>query len=123
MIETFYAAISSTPPILTAFPADPTFVDHLSRSVLSAHMFGDGEEGGPMSRSDQWSFAFFPIGLSVGLLLAYKWEGLGGLVATASMAALFVIRMDLLRSGYMTLIALPGLLYLLYWWLQRRQVA
>ena len=89
---------------------------------LFAHILGNGEEAGPMSDSDRLSFAFFPLGLTLGLLVAYKWEGLGGIIATGGMAALFIHRPDLLRSVNMLLIALPGLLYVLYWWMKKRKL-
>lgn len=89
---------------------------------LLARIFGNGEDGGPMSKEDMVTFTFFPLGLCIGLLLAYKWVGIGGLVATGSMVVLFILRTDLLASTYMLTIAFPGLLYLLHWWLKRREV-
>ena len=56
----------------------------------------------------------------VGLALAYKWELLGGSVAAISMAALFVLRPDLLHSSFPGL-AIPALLYVVTGSLQLRK--
>ena len=66
------------------------------------------------------SFVFMPIGLIIGLGLALKWEGLGGLIATLSMIGFFVLRPDSLDVPILLGFCVPGLLYLIYWLLAKR---
>ena len=67
------------------------------------------------------TFILFPVCTVVGLGLAYRWAGLGGLVATAGTIGLFVLRPDLIASPWFTVaIAPPGILYLAFWALTRK---
>lgn len=62
------------------------------------------------------TFILFPMCTVVGLGVAYRWAGLGGLIATAGTIGLFVLRPDLVLSPWFTFaIAPPGVLYLAYW--------
>ena len=76
---------------------------------------------------DVFQFVFFPIGLAIGLILAWKWEGLGGIIAIASIIG-FHLQM-LIKHGkpdfglYFELLAAPGILFILYWLLSRKRVA
>ena len=54
-----------------------------------------GEE--PFAFKDIFQFVFFPIGLMIGLILAWNWEGLGGLIAIASIIG-FHLQM-LIKNG------------------------
>ena len=62
---------------------------------------------------------FFPFGTCVGMILAWRWEGLGGGITVGSLlafyAALRVIDGRFPRGPYFALIAAPGLLFLLSW--------
>jgi hypothetical protein len=83
-------------------------------------LFGDllkGSGGG----SPSISFILMPIGLVVGLGLAFKWEGLGGLIATLSMIGAFVLRPDLIGNRFLIAFTVPGLLYLIYWVMANRR--
>ena len=54
--------------------------------MVGAHIIGaltgsqDGE--GFSSTSEMVSFFFFPISIMIGLGIAWKWEGIGGLITT-----------------------------------------
>lgn len=84
-----------------------------------AHIFGEEESGsGFKNTSEAITFIFFPVSTVLGLGLALKWEGLGGLIVILGMIGLFIIRPDLL--GPLFLIPLiPGGLYSSYWLLSR----
>ena len=76
---------------------------------------------------DVLQFVFFPIGLAIGLIIAWKWEGLGGIIAIASIIA-FHLQMliklgDLDFTLIIELLAAPGILFILYWILSRKRVA
>lgn len=88
---------------------------------LVAYVFGNEETSdNPISTRDKITFVFFPIGTIIGLAVALKWEGLGGFIASLSLMILFTIRFDLIYSIIFPIVIFPpGLLYLLYWFLQR----
>jgi hypothetical protein len=75
---------------------------------------------------DVFQFVFFPIGLTIGLILAWKWEGLGGIIAIGSIIG-FHLQM-LIKNGnpdfnlFIELLAAPGILFILYWILSRKRV-
>jgi hypothetical protein len=64
-----------------------------------------------------------PLVIVVGLGLALKWEGLGGLIATLGNVIGFVLdpRLDLIDNPYVIAMWVPGLLYLIYWVLAKRR--
>lgn len=87
---------------------------------LLAHIFGDDESGeGFRSTFEVITFVFFPITPVLGLILAYKWEGLGGMVTTLGMLGLFVMRPELMRAFYVAIPLVPGILYIIYWAMNR----
>ena len=50
---------------------------------ILALIFGEDESGkGIFSTSEVITFIFFPISTVIGLTIAFKWEGLGGLITT-----------------------------------------
>jgi len=73
---------------------------------------GDGFK----SVSEMLQFFFcFPVGTMIGLALAWKWEGLGGLITAGGIFCLFVMRPDLISNPYMVGMGICGLLFLTYW--------
>lgn len=88
-----------------------------------ALIFGDPESGeGLVNTSDVVIFIFFPVSTIVGLALALKWEGLGGLITTIGLIGLFILRTDLISSPFFIFgIIPPGILYMVYWYLTKQQ--
>lgn len=71
--------------------------------------------------------AFIPIGVFLGMALAWRWEGLGGALTTLSVIgfylAMFILDGDLPRLGVFTMLIpliIPGILFLISWALHRR---
>ena len=64
--------------------------------------------------SDILALLLFPISTIIGLLLAYKWKGAGGLITVGGMICLHIIRPDLASSLLISAFAIPGLLYIVY---------
>ena len=64
--------------------------------------------------SDILTLLLFPISTILGLLIAFKWKGLGGLITVGGMICLHVIRPDLASSLLISAFAIPGLLYIIY---------
>ena len=73
------------------------------------------ENGSIISTKDVFAFLCFPISTIIGLSIAWKWEAIGGFMSTLGFIILFVIRPDLSSDPIMTALALPGLLYIIYW--------
>ena len=91
--------------------------------MVGAHLIeaiaGSGATNGFNATSEMLSFLFFPVSTMTGLSLAWKWEGLGGLVALLSMIGLVIVRPDLL--GHLALIGpvvLMAILFLACWYLE-----
>ena len=92
--------------------------------MVGAHVVGFflGEEQGDgfSSTEELLSFICFPISTMVGLALALKWEGLGGLITLLGMAVFLIIRPDLVLDPMIIGMAAPGIFYVGYWLLNRR---
>lgn len=80
--------------------------------VLIFGMIGDVQ--GFKSNTEIFTFICFPISVFVGLLIAYKWEALGGFISVAGMIGLHIMRTDLISSIEINAFAIPGLLYIIY---------
>jgi glucose-6-phosphate-specific signal transduction histidine kinase len=74
---------------------------------------------------DILAMLFFPIGVCLGLILAWRWERAGGIVSIASLAAfyltLFAFDQRFPRGPYFLLVAMPGFFFLAAWFLQRQE--
>lgn len=62
---------------------------------------------------------FFPFGVCLGMVLAWRWEGLGGAITVASLAGFYLVH-RLTSSGFprgfaLVALASPGFLFLLCW--------
>ncbi len=89
---------------------------------VGSHLIGAGEINGEefQSASEVVAFMFFPISTLLGLSLALKWEGLGGLITVSGILGLSLLRSDLLANPYIYISMGPGFLYLIYWIKSRR---
>jgi len=93
---------------------------------VGAHVIGtlfgpDGaSDGGFNSVGEILTFIFcFPVGTMIGLAIAWKWEGLGGLITAGGIICLFIMRSDLITNPYFIVMGINGLLFLVYWVLTR----
>lgn len=84
--------------------------------VLLLFMIGNHYNPFTMQLRDAVHTLFMPVGVLIGLALAWRWELLGGAVATGGMLgwyALILARSGNLNAGWAPLlIAVPGLLFL-----------
>ncbi len=88
-----------------------------SLGLILMFAFG-GEEAGGMPTLKEWgALAFFPIGVQVGMLLAWKKEIAGAGVALAALAGFYVYYLFMsgaLPGGpYFALFSLPAVLFLI----------
>jgi hypothetical protein len=65
------------------------------------------------------SFLFFPVSTIIGLSIAWKWEGIGGLITIGGIIGFHILRPDLFLDLMIDGLAAPGLLFLIYWLLSR----
>ena len=63
-----------------------------------------------------WVAQLLHLGFLVGYIIGFKWELIGGLLAVFSASAFFVLISVL---GFLPWTIIPGVLFLLYWWLKR----
>ncbi len=87
-------------------------------------MFCIGERANPVTILAETPFAtIFFFTSCVGLTLAWKWEGLGGLLVVGGMAAwkarVFDIWSWVPTGPAFAVIAAPGVIFLAAWWLKR----
>ena len=82
---------------------------------------GDIESSGFQSTKEVLMFICFPITTCIGLFMAFRWEGLGGLIATLSLVGLGILDSDVFlgSSPFFTIFSVPGLLFLMYWVVER----
>jgi hypothetical protein len=85
--------------------------------------FGEGLNFSRFTARDLALFVFFPIGICLGMVVAWRWEGLGGGITVGSLAAFYLLY-HLISSWfppgpYFVIFAAPGFLFLLCWLLTR----
>ncbi len=92
-------------------------------SLLFLLAFFVGEWMPPQGIRDGLALFFFPFGVAVGLVLAWRREGLGGAIAVGSLVAFYLTLYGFdrrwPRGPYFLLIAAPGLLFMLLAYLER----
>jgi len=95
--------------------------------MLLLFMIGEHYNPFVMQLREALHTLFMPVGVVVGLLLAWRWERLGGVVATVGRVGWYifetVVSGRLLTAWYFALIALTGLLFLLAALLRQRAAA
>ena len=100
-------------------------------SILSiglAIMFILGEGMGPFFNMRDWVLFLFFLGTYAGMIVAWRWEGLGGLITVGSLAAFYLTHRlfspGFPRGFWFFAFAAPGFLFLLCWlwtkWVTRR---
>lgn len=95
---------------------------------LSAFIFGGGEHSGNWPTLTQWiGVAFFPIGIIIGLVIAFWNDLTGGGLTLLSLIGFyawhFVTSGNLAVGPWFALISAPGLLFLLAGLIARRRTA
>jgi hypothetical protein len=77
----------------------------------------------PTTARDMIGLSLFPCGVSLGMILAWRREGLGGAVTVASLLAFYALLRfadgRFPRGPYFALVAAPGALFLVSWAVSR----
>lgn len=93
--------------------------------MLLGHLFGPEGVGTFNGIQEILQFLLFPIGMGAGLIIAWKWEGLGGLITIASIIAFHAIRLVMYGQADFGLwidgLAGAGVLFVVCWFLSRVQ--
>ena len=89
-----------------------------SIGLLSLFLFGGQEDlPGAMSTREVIGFAFFPVGIVLGMMLGWWREGWGGVIATVSLIGFYVWHVwsagRIPAGPYFLIFALPGILFLM----------
>ena len=75
----------------------------------------EGINPNPTSPREWSSLIFFPVGASLGMILAWWQEGLGGAITVVSVFVSILIHDPSAGGAYVLTCASPGLLFLLSW--------
>ena len=95
--------------------------------MVGGHLFGSEPSSGTPTFGEMIALSFFPLGVIIGLITAWKWDGLGGMIAVGSIIG-FHLTMFMLHEKpsfdpLIDALAAPGLLFLLSWFLSSRSDA
>jgi hypothetical protein len=91
----------------------------LAVGIVLMFAFGEGLNLAHFTGRELLLFVFFPLGVCVGMVVAWWREGLGGGITVASLAAFYLVH-RLLSSSFprgfaFAAFAVPGFLFLLCW--------
>jgi hypothetical protein len=91
--------------------------------MVGSQVVGVNEAGtGFQSTKEMAMFICFPITTCLGLVIAFKYEGIGGLIATLSLLGIGIMDSDLISApSFFIVFGVPGLLNILYWLLNRNK--
>jgi hypothetical protein len=110
-------ATANIPAALLALRWTARGLSILAVGVVLLFAFGEGLNLSRFTARELAVFAFFPFGVCLGMVVAWRWEGLGGGITVASVAAFYLV--DYLFSSrfpqglaFMVL-ASPGFLFLI----------
>jgi hypothetical protein len=96
----------------------------LSIGMLSLFLFGEPFNATRITTREWVGLAFFPAGVAIGLIIAWWKEGLGAAISLVSLLAFYTIFGWLLGSSvkgpYFVLFASPAFLFLIAWFLSKR---
>lgn len=85
--------------------------------VFALMLFGNGINISGLTLRGWVSLFFFPLGASLGMVLGWWQEGLGGAITVVSVFLSILIHDSSSGGGYMFACASPGILFLLSWML------
>jgi len=93
--------------------------------MFLGHVFGPEGFGTFSGFIDALQFAFYPVGVVAGLILAWKREGAGGFLTIGSVAAFHLLRF-LVHGNPAFNVMIDGLtgagvLFIACWWLSRNR--
>ena len=95
--------------------------------MVGGHLFGSEPSSGTPTFGEMIALSFFPLGVIIGLITAWKWDGLGGMIAVGSIISfhltMFILHEKPSFDPLIDALAAPGLLFLLSWFLSSQSDA
>jgi hypothetical protein len=92
-----------------------------SVGIILLFIIGEGFSPLKIKPTEWLGFIFFPLGISLGMIVAWWKEGLGGSITVGSLCIFYLMNFILsgsLPKGWAFLVfAFPGLLFLIYWYI------
>lgn len=103
--------------VLVLFRWSARILSIASTAMLLLFVFGEKFDTSKVTGRQWLAFAFFPLGIVVGFVVAWWKEGLGGGITIASLLIFYLIfvlllRGDLGRGVWFLVFAIPGFLFL-----------
>lgn len=99
----------------------------LSIGTLGLFLFGEPFNAAGITAREWIGLAFFPVGVAVGMIVAWWKEGLGAAISLVSLLAFYAVYGWLLGSQvkgpWFVVFASPALLFLLTWLLSKPGLA
>jgi len=93
-----------------------------SVTLLLMFFIGEGVHLSEITRNEWIGLLFFPIGVVIGMIIAWWKEGLGSAITLGSLLAFYLVWGYLLRNHiggwWFVIFAAPGFLFLLHWLLR-----
>jgi hypothetical protein len=91
--------------------------------VLLVFALGEAPHVSTLTGSELVLFLFFPLGVCLGMAVAWRWEGVGAAITLASLAGFYAAH-RLISPGFprgfaFVALAAPSFLFLLHWLLKR----
>ena len=95
-----------------------------SLGLILAFFIGEGFSPAQVSVKEWLGLLFFPVGVVAGMVVAWRHEGWGGGIATASLLAFYGVYGYLLNGAFprgwaFAAIGAPGVLFLVTWLVER----
>jgi hypothetical protein len=98
-----------------------------SVGMLSLFLFGEPFDFGRVSAREWVGLAFFPLGVVIGMIIAWWKEGVGAAISLASLMGFYAIFGWLLGSRvkgpWFLVFTLPAFLFLIAWLFSKRRVS
>ena len=99
-----------------------------SITLLVMIFFGEGSRPGEISREEWIGLTFFPLGVVIGMVVAWWKEGVGSVLTVGSLIGFYIVYGYVLENHiggwWFFVFASPGFLFLVHWFLNsagRRQ--
>ena len=96
----------------------------VSIGLVLAFLVGEGFDPAKFKATEWLGFLCFPVGISVGMILAWWREGFGGIITVVSLLTFYIINLattGILPKGWAWLVfAAPGFLFLVCWYWSRK---
>jgi len=91
-----------------------------SIALILLFVFGEEFNLAKIANKELVGFLFFPVGVIVGFIVAWRREGIGGAITIASLLAFyfvygFLMNGRLWQGGAFIFFAAPGFLFFAYW--------